>query len=177
MEIRNIAFIALSIFSLATIPSCHSSANGNGLTAVEDLSENDFNKWKLYVELGVKIGANRLIEEQKVSREELTKVSDAMDLVLTQPATTVGQMLLQKALIDSGIHNDEIRLILAIAENEIISRSGYQYVNLDGIVNLTPRTRELLMAISFSLRTAGKAPVTSAEKAYIQKVKASASIR
>lgn len=153
------------------ITSCSSTSQGNGFVAVEKLSEQDFNKWKLYVELGVKIGANRLLEEGVVKKDELTKIADSIDLVLTQPATSVGELLLSKALLNSGVSSDEIKLIVLIAESEIVNRNGYVYVNTDGIVNLTPRTRDLLMAVSHALRVAGKAPVTNAEIKFIEKMR------
>jgi hypothetical protein len=168
MKISEIIFCLTVAISSFTLTSCPSTGQGAGLTAIENLSEQDFNKWKLYVQLGVKIGANRLVEENKTSQEELVKIADCLDMILSQPLSVIGQNLLQKALQDSGIKNDELALILAIAENEILARSGYVYTTEDGLVNLTPRTRDLLLGVSNALRMAGKVQVTPAELNFIE---------
>lgn len=138
------------------ISGCVTTPDGEqGVEAIESMSELDFNKWKLYVTLGTKIGANRLLAEGLVNEQELELTAAVLETVRDQSIVTGATSLLIPALEEAGLNNDEIELLLIIVEQELLSRGALEWVDPEtGIVSLSPRTKELLTTVASSLRSA-----------------------
>lgn len=127
----------------------------------EEMSQTDYDKWKLYVELGVRIAAHRTVQQGIVTTEQLNSLATSIEIVVNEPVTTFGESVLEKALQNSGLSNDEIRLVVLIAENEIMSRGGYHVITDGGLIKLSPRTKEILLTVVSALKTPVSAPVTN----------------
>ena len=156
MERKNL--VALALVGLLMIPAmsgCITTDNGAGVQAIEDMSELEFNKWNLYVTLGVKIAANRSLQEGLVTQEELNLAALGLELIGNQPVLDGTTSLIQSSLEDVGLNNDEIMLILLIAEQEILQRGGGDYIDpVTGQLAVSPRTEILLDNIAQALRDA-----------------------
>jgi len=152
--IGSLALIAV----LAAAPlsgGCVSSGNGQGVQTIEQMSELDFNKWKLYIQLGVKIGANRALAEGTVTVKELEIAATAIETVRDQSGIPGTQSFIKDALKKAGFKNDEIELLLVIVEQELIARGALGWLNpTTGVVEWSPRTKDLLTLVAGSLRAA-----------------------
>jgi hypothetical protein len=151
--------------------SCVSTDQGQqGLVALENMEEAEYNKWKLYVSLGVKVAANRLLEEGTVEAEELELAASVLE---TLEGTTVlegAQSLVRPALENAGLSNDEVMLVLLVAEQELLSRTPLVSLvdSETGTLSLTPRSKELLLLVAESLRTALE--LTEEEEAEVERL-------
>jgi hypothetical protein len=151
---------------MATIPvamtatSCTSTSGGQqGVESIEDLSEEEYQRWKLYIDLGVKVGARRLLTEGAVTKKELKTAATAIRAVANGPVQAGTESILRSALEDAGFTNEEAMLIILIAENELKSRGALEGVlNGEGLVTLSPRTKEILNVIADSLEAARVTP-------------------
>jgi hypothetical protein len=83
--------LMLALFSGA-ISGCMSTSDGEqGIEALEAMTDVEYNKWKLYLQLGTKIGANRLLASETVTEGELELVATTLETVRDQsivPGTT-----------------------------------------------------------------------------------------
>lgn len=139
----------------ASLSGCVSTDGGKGIQALEQMSELDFSKWKLYIQLGVKIGANRLLEEQAVSAEDLELAATAIETARDQTAVPGTKSFIKDALAEAGLKNDEIELLLVIVEQELIARGALDWINPEtGLVEWSPRTKEMLTIVANALRSA-----------------------
>ena len=94
----------LLICMLAMFPLFGSACVGAGASQkIEEMSETDFNKFALYVELGTKIGFSRLIDENVVSVSEATLLADGLDTLAKGPVTVVGESVIRDFLEKNGI--------------------------------------------------------------------------
>lgn len=142
---------------------CTTLGGGQGVEALEQMSQLEYDNWKLYISLGVKIGARRLLDEGIVSASDLATAASVVENVSTKPILPGATSLLEGPLTEAGFTNDEAKLVLLIVERELLSRNGLTGV-LDpetGLVNLAPRTKEVLQLVATSLR--GATEVTPAE--------------
>jgi len=145
-----------SVLSLGSIVSCTSTGNGDGIKPLEQMTELEYSKWKLYIQLGVKIGANRLIEEGVVTTQQLGIAAAAIDGLRDQAVTGGAKSLIVPALEKAGFKNDEVQFILLIAEQELIARGALDWINPQtNLLELSPRTKEMLGIIADALRSAG----------------------
>jgi hypothetical protein len=155
------AILALALMGGA-ISGCVSTGDGHGVQAIEQMSELDFSKWKLYLTLGTKIGANRLLAEGAVTAEELEIAATALETLRDQTVVPGATSLIQPALREAGLTNDEVELLLLIVEQELLSRGALEWVNPEtGLFELSPRTKDLLTVVAGALRSATS--VTSEE--------------
>lgn len=159
------AVLAL-VLAGGAISGCVSTDDGQGVAAIESMSDLEFSKWKVYVSLGVKIGANRLLDEGQVTEEELNTAADVLETVRDQPLFPGATSIIMPALKDAGLTNDEVELLLFIVEQELLSRGALDWVGEDGLVALSPRTKELLTAVASALRAADV--VTASEAQYAE---------
>jgi len=168
-KVLMIAMVGVLAAMPMTLAGCASTSSGEqGIESLENMTELDYNRWKLYIQLGVKIGANRLIEEGVLSDTELELMAGVIETVATKPvtvgATSIIKTALEDALAEAGLTNDEAVFVLLIAEQELMARGALDGV-LDpttGVVNLSPRTKDMLQVIADALRSAGI--VTSEEQ-------------
>lgn len=134
--------------------SC-TTTGGNGLKPLEEMTELEFSKWKLYVQLGVKIGASRLLQEGVVTQEQLGIAAAAIDGIKGQPVAGGMKSLIVPALRKAGFANDEVEFILLVAEQELLARGAFDWINpVTNVFELSPRTIEMLTIIADALRTA-----------------------
>lgn len=154
------------------LPGCISSQDGQkAIEALENMSDLDFNKWKLYVSLGSKIGANRLLAEGLASENDLKLAATALETVRDQSVVPGTSHFIENALADIGLTNDEVKLLLIIVEQELASRGALEWIDPEtGLFALSPRTKELLTAVADSLRAA--ANVSNEEVEQGQKLEA-----
>jgi hypothetical protein len=147
------------------------SSGGNSVKPLEQMTELEYSKWKLYIQLGVKIGANRLVEEGVVTTEQLGIAAAIIDGLRDQPVAGAGKSLIVPALQKAGFNNDEVEFILLVAEQELMARGALDWLNPEtNILELSPRAKEVLALIADALRTAGK--VTENEQTQASKMNA-----
>jgi len=150
----------------ASLVGCVSTGGGNGIQAIEQMSDLDFNKWKLYLQLGVKIGANRLIDEGAVSAEEVELTATVLETLRDQSVVPGGKSFIKDALEKSGLTNDEIELLLVIVEQELISRGALDWLDpTTGLVAWSPRTKDILTIVAQALRSTAVVTVEEVEEA------------
>ena len=142
-----------------SISGCATLEDGSqGVVAVEDMTELQFNKWKLYTTLGAKIGAERLLLEGFATEEELGLAAQAIEAVIqdsADPLVLSPDGIFGPVLADVGLTNSEIELVILIVEQELLSRGALGQVDpTTGIINMSDRTKELLGALANSLREA-----------------------
>lgn len=146
--------IALCIFGST---ACHSTGSGSGLKPIEEMSDVEYSKWQLYIHLGVKVGANRLILEKVISKEDLLKIASVIDGIRDNTLTNAGGSLLAPALQKAGFTQTEVELLFTVVEQELIARGGLKWVDpATGTLALSPRTKSLLTVIASALKTAGQ---------------------
>ena len=156
---RKKKWIAPLILALAlaggSISGCVTTDSGEqGIEALEGMSEYQYGKWKLYIQLGVKIGANELLEDEIVTEEELDLAASALEMIMSQPVTVGATTLVGPALEEVGLNSDEIELLLLIVEQELLSRGAMDWMSSNGTVALSPRTVEILTLVADALRAA-----------------------
>lgn len=167
MRLRNFLLV-FALFCGTVNTSCVSSGNGQGIESLEEMTDVEFGQWKTYIRLGTKIGANRLLEENLVSRKTLDVMASTLETIRdTQVDPGLPNFLseaVKNALLKEGLTNDEAELLILIVEQELQSRGAFKWLNpTTGVVELSPRTKELLTAVVDALRTAGIDPVTADE--------------
>jgi len=172
MEKKMIAMLVLvGALLVGSSIACISSGNGSGVKPLEQMTELEYSKWKLYIQLGVKISANRLLEEGVVTHDQLNIAAGVIDGIKGEPVTGGAKSLIVPALRKAGFHNDEIEFILVVAEQELIARGALDWLNPEtNIIELSPRSKEMLTVVADALRTAGV--VTEQEKAQSSQMKA-----
>lgn len=146
--------LAIALGGVA-ISGCVTTPNGEqSIEVLEGMSEYQYGKWKLYIQLGVKIGANELLEDEVVTEEELDLAASALEMIRDQPVTSGATSIVGPALTEVGLNSDEIELLLLILEQELLSRGAMDWVGSDGAVALSPRTVEILTLVADALRAA-----------------------
>jgi hypothetical protein len=149
---KNIAIgLLLSLVAFGGVSCVSTGENEHGVVVIEEMSDQDFNKWKLYLQLGVKIGMNRLIVNETISVEDAELVAETLKDVATNPVIGGVENLLTEALKNNGFTNDEALLVILIVEQEILARNGFD-LGIGG--TLSPRTQDLLLTISNAVRDA-----------------------
>lgn len=144
----------IAVMGAASISGC-ATDGPKGIQALEQMSELDFNKWKLYIQLGVKIGANRLLAEGTVTTQDLEIAAGAIETVRDQTGVPGTKSFIQVALKDSGLTNDEVELLLVIVEQELLARGALDWINPEtGVIEWSPRTKDILTLVADSLRSA-----------------------
>lgn len=153
---KRLLLVVLLLCGAAAIgtQACVTTGDGQGVEALEAMSETEFAKWKLYIQLGVKIGANRLLEEGVVSADELEIAATAIETVRDQNLQPGATSFIQDALKDNGLTNDEVEFVLLVVEQEILARSGLEFNPDTGLVTLTLRTKDVLTVVAEALRSA-----------------------
>lgn len=147
------AIIAVMLLGGASISGCVTTDEGQGIESIEAMTEADYQRFMLYLELGVKIAASRALEEGVVTEQELRDTSDAL-LLITHADTlpVAGGGIFATALKELGVSNDEVLLILDIVKLELQQRGGMDFVDpVTGEIDLTPRTELLLLMLAETL--------------------------
>jgi hypothetical protein len=139
-----------------SLSGCITTQNGEqGIEALEGMSELEYSKLRLYIQLGVKVGGNLLLQEGAVTEEELDLAASALELVRDQSIITGTQGVIGPALEGVGLTSSEIHDLLSILELELASRGALSWINPEtGMIELSPRTQEILTAVANSLRAA-----------------------
>lgn len=133
--------------------ACTTTPEGKGLKAIEQMSDAEYSKWKIYIELIVKVGINKLVDQHVVTTEDLVKVANVIESIEISDIQTGAKSLIKPALEKAGLKNDEIELILLVAEQELISHGALSWTNPEtGMIELSPRTKEILAIIVNVLR-------------------------
>lgn len=164
-------WIAPAVLMLAlaggAISGCVSTGEDGeqGIEALEGMTDLEFNKWKLYLTLGTKIGANRLLAEGVVTAEELDLTATAIETARDQSIVPGATAIITPALEEAGLTNDEVQLLLLIVEQELMSRGALEWLDPEtGLVAFSPRTKELLTAVADALRSAALLSGTELEQ-------------
>lgn len=152
MKLINILFTALTVI----LPlGCVSTGEGSGVELIEQMDEQEYNKWKLYISLSTKIAANQLVESGLVSQDDLDLAAAVVEATKESQIVPGATSLIEPKLQELGLTNDEVALLLLVLEQELLARGMLEWVDpLTGVVSLSPRTKELLGIIAESLRTA-----------------------
>lgn len=146
--------VALPIAPIA-LSGCATTPGGEqGLETLENMSEADYNRLKLYSTLGVKIAAHRLVEEGTVSADDLTLAADVLDAVKSTPITGGAELLVEQLLADSGLTSTEIEALIQIVAFELQARGVFDNLDEDGLIRLTPRTEDFVDSLIGAVRSA-----------------------
>ncbi len=150
------AVLALALGVGGALSGCTMLGTGEGgVQAIEEMSELEWSRWKLYIQLGTKIGANRLLAEDLVSEDDLAIAATVLDTLRDQTVVPGATSLIAPALVEAGLTNDEVQLLLLIVEQELLSRGALEWLDPDtGLLALSPRTKELLTLVADALRSA-----------------------
>jgi hypothetical protein len=167
MERRNIvapAILAAILLGGASISGCVSTSTGQGIEAIETMTDADYQRFVLYLQLGIKISANRALAEELVTVEDLELAAEALVLIRDGSVVSVaGEGLIAAGLTEVGLTNDEIFLLLEILELELQQRGGLDLTDpVTGQIMLTSRTEDLLTIIADTLLESTQ-PVTEQE--------------
>jgi hypothetical protein len=163
---NSLAILMLSLCLVGGFVASTGCTSTNGVKPLEEMTELEYSKWKLYIQLGVKIGANRLLEENLVSQNELTVAAGAIDALQDQPILGGATSLIIPALRNAGFNNDEVEFILLVAEQELLARCALEWLNPEThVFELSPRTKEVLDIIANALRSAGTVTPTEQSQA------------
>lgn len=146
-----LAILCTALFMI--LPACSTLADGtHGVKPLELMTDMEFNKWKLYIELTTRVGATRLMEQGAISPAELTMAANAIDNIKNQPVDAAAGALIVPALQNAGFTNDEAMLVLLIVEQELLARGALRWINPDtGQLDLSPRTEEVLHVVATAL--------------------------
>lgn len=148
---------AVLVLALAggAISGCITTDNGQGIEVIENMSEKQYNKWRLYLQLSAKIGANRALSEGVVTEEDLGLIAEAIRQAANDPVVPGASSILLPILEDFGLSQDEAGLILLIVEQELLSRGALEWVDPEtGTIGFSPRTKELLNTIADAIDSA-----------------------
>lgn len=133
---------------------CITTSEGEqGFESIEQMSDAEFAKWKLYITLGVKVGANRLLQEGIVGVDQIEKAATVLDLAINSPVTAGVTSFISEALEKAGLTTDEVSLLLIIVEQELFARGGLEYLDENGVLSLAPRTKDLLNDVVAALKS------------------------
>jgi len=159
-------WIAIGVLGLAlgvgAVTGCVTTGDGQGIKALEEMSDLEYARWQLYITLGVKIAANRALTEDLVSASELNTAATALEILRDQTVVSGATSLILPALESAGLTSEEVQLLLLIVEQELLSRGALEWLDPEtGIVALSPRTKEMLTRVADALRSA---TVVSAEE-------------
>lgn len=160
-----VAALGIGVATTA-LSGCASTGGGQGIVLLENMSEPQFNKWRLYIGLSTKVIASRLVDERLVSQEELALAARALELVRdgSVPPDLSTSSLLRPALEQVGLKDSEIELALLVIEQEILQRGVVPFLDpATGLYTLSPRTKTILGEMINSLNAAAVSPATSAE--------------
>lgn len=125
-----------------------------GIVSIENMSELEYNNWVMYVQLGVKIPARRLLESGEITEDELELIASTLESVRDQTIVPGTTSILTPAFEDVGLNSDEIQLVVMIIENELLKRGALDWIDPDtGNIALSPRSRGLMTAVIDSLRS------------------------
>jgi hypothetical protein len=99
-----------------------------------------------------------------------------IDGLATGPLELDAGSLIAPALRRAGLSNDELELVLLIAEQELAARGALNWVNpVTNVLELSPRSKEVLHIVARSLRAASV--VTPKEKSESEFMNADFSVR
>lgn len=160
-----VAALGISL-ATASLSGCVSTGDGQGVVMLEEMTQPQFNKWRLYIGLSTKVIASRLVSEGLVTPEELAKAAEALTIVRDGLATPEGSAtsLLLPALEKVGLKGSEIELALLVIEQEILQRGVIPFLDpVTGTYTFSPRTKDLLDSMINSLNAAATSPVTPGE--------------
>lgn len=147
----------LAVGLLASLPfvttGCVSTGSGQGLATLEEMDDASFARLQLFVSLGVRVGANRLVTEEIVEAEVLNVVAGVVEEVASS-TSVVGSVseLLSERLAEVGLTAEEVQLLFLLAEQAIAERGGLTVITIDGQSLLSDRSRALLTTIAAALR-------------------------
>lgn len=122
-------------------------------TALEDATEQEFQLAKTNSALAAQVTAWRLLEAEVLDVQELGLVSAVVRGIaegVSQP--TLGGPITD-ALADAGLTEMEIILAFRMLESFLISSNFVQF-SIDGALKLTPRTKQLLLAMAVAIEQA-----------------------
>lgn len=144
------------VLTAGAVTGCITTGDGQGVEALENMSELEYANWKLYISLGVSVASNRALAANLVSQADLDLAASALDLLRDQNITAGATSLIGPALEEVGLTNDEVALLLLIVEKELLERGALEWRDpVTGAVALSPRTKEILTIVAASLRAAG----------------------
>ena len=156
---KNKKWIGPMIIALALagggISGCLTTGDGSqGIEVIEGMTDAQFTNWKLYIQLGIKVGTNRMVQEGMVTQEDLNLAALTLEAVRDQPITPGATAIIAPALEEAGLTGPEVELLVAILEQELLSRGALDWIDPEtGLIAFSPRTKELLTAVAAGLRS------------------------
>lgn len=162
---RLITFGLLALLAIPAMSGCVLTGTGQGIENIEEMEEADYQRFRMYLRLSVKILAERLLVEEVVTSDELDNVATVIALAGHAPITGAIDSLIADTLTDSGFTGSEIMLIAVLIDDQLFGEGRFgTFVSPDGTLFLSDRTAELLLDVGISIAevSVGKS-VTDAE--------------
>lgn len=150
-------------FLFPVVSGCVTTEQGDGLKTIEDMSDLEFARLKTWSSLTVKLAAHQLVKAGTVDQADLDTAADVLDALQDTSAIGGSTALVQQLLADSGLTSVEIQSLVELVVFELEARGVLDKLADDGTIDLTPRTEELLDALTEALR--GASAVTEEEEA------------
>jgi len=161
-----IPILLAAALAAGSISGCGSTPSGQGVQIIEDMNDAQFNKLKLYLGLGVKITATRLLDEKQITKEELQQAKMALVTLKSKPVIDGAASFIQKSLLEAGLKKPEIELLLVVVEQEILLRGPIGWIDEEtGGLKLSDRTKQLLDVVISALDAAGTVTYTEVQEA------------
>jgi hypothetical protein len=160
-----LGLVVLPVTGVA-LSGCVSTGGEQGLETLETMSEADYQRLKLYSTLGVKIAANRLVQEGTVSAEDLTLAADLIESIKSTPVQGGAELLIEDILVDSGLNSTEVEALLQIVVFELQARGLFDNLGAGGLVQLSPRTSDFIDAMVEAVSSAGVVTQQEFEEAH-----------
>ena len=156
-----IGLAALPLVPVA-ISGCTTTQDGeHGLKKLEEMSETDYQRLRLYSTLGVKIAANRLVQEGVVSADDLSKAVTALQAISSTPVLGGAELFVSDLLAKNGLTGVEIESLVELVVFELQARGVLDILGPDGTVALSARTQDFLDAL---IEAVGSAAVITQEE-------------
>lgn len=157
MKLKLLGMMLLAATVSIMSPACVAVGDdGPQVITLEEMADEDYARWQLYVTLGVKIGASRLLEEGMIDQIDLTIAATVLEAIAGDGVLkgTTDSFII-KSLQEAGLRSDELELVLLIVEQELLAKNALGPIDpTTGMSPLSPRTQEMLRLVASSLRSA-----------------------
>lgn len=159
-----LGLVALPVTGIA-LSGCVATDGEQGLQTLEQMSEIDYRRLKLYSTLGVKIAAHRLVAEGTVSAEDLVTAADLLSSIKSTPILGGAEFLIEELLASGGLDSVEVEALVQIVVFELQARGVFDLLALDGTIVLAPRTEDFIDSLIAAVRSAGVVSAGELEEA------------
>lgn len=137
------------------IQSCILTPDGGGFETIENMTEVQFNRWILGLQLTTLLSARTAINNNWTTQEDLNVAASVIDAIKDQPIILVTEQAFREYLMSIGLTNMEATAIVMLIRNELVNAGILSFMDeTTGQLLLTPRTEQILTLLADALRNA-----------------------